>query len=74
MTIDLSEKFPELSRRQRQVIALITKGQINKQIAITLGISHRTVEDHRVDAYAKLGVNSVAEMMSRIYGDIEVIA
>jgi len=74
MTIDLSEKFPELSRRQRQVVAMVTKGQTNKQIAAVLGISHRTVEDHRFDACVKLGVTSVAEMMSRIYGDIEVIA
>ncbi len=51
-----------LSERERQVCALVAQGRLNKQIADELGISERTVQDHRAHALKKLGVDSTAEL------------
>ena len=45
---------------------LILAGQLNKQIADTLGISIRTVEVHRANMIRKMGVRNSAEMVSRL--------
>lgn len=52
-----------LSRRERQVVDGLAKGQINKSIAYDLGISARTVEIHRANAMRKLGVSSLSELL-----------
>ncbi len=46
---DLSDSRPyqPLTRREREVFSLISEGKTSKEIAITLGMSHRTVEVHR---------------------------
>ena len=54
MYID-SNKF---SKREKDVVRLLLRGKSNKQIALELGISNRTVEFHLSNIYAKLGVNS----------------
>ncbi len=49
-----------LSPREREVLVGIAGGRTNKQIAATLGISHRTVETHRESLMEKLGIRTVA--------------
>jgi DNA-binding CsgD family transcriptional regulator len=49
------------SKREKDVIKLLVQGKSNKQIALELGISNRTVEFHLSNIYAKLGVNSRSE-------------
>lgn len=51
-------KVGKLSPRERQVLALINQGQSNKEIAITLEISPRTVEIHRAKMLHRLGVTN----------------
>jgi DNA-binding CsgD family transcriptional regulator len=51
-----------LSRREREVCAAVARGLLNKQIAAELGISERTVREHRGAAMKKLGVRSAAEL------------
>jgi DNA-binding CsgD family transcriptional regulator len=51
----------QFSERERQVIELLVQGRSNKQIALALGVSVRTVEFHLSNIYAKLGVNSRTE-------------
>lgn len=51
------------SYRQREVIRLVSKGNANKEIAATLGLSIRTVEMHRAKAMKKLGLRSLAELV-----------
>lgn len=48
--------------RQRQVAVLITEGLNNEEIAEKLGISKGTVEAHRSELYARLGVHSAVEL------------
>lgn len=49
-----------LTAREREVLAGITRGLTNKEIAGELGISHRTVETHRESLMKKLGIRTVA--------------
>ncbi len=49
------------SPREQQVIELLIQGKSNKQIALALGISQRTVEFHLSNIYGKLGVTSRTE-------------
>jgi FixJ family two-component response regulator len=51
-----------LSERERQVFDLIVSGKLNKQIAVELGVTERTVKAQRASIMAKLRVNSVAEL------------
>ena len=57
MYIDSSQ----FSKREKDVVKLLLLGKSNKQIALELGISIRTVEFHLGNIYAKLGVISRAE-------------
>ncbi len=47
--------------REKQMIALLLEGKSNKQMALALGMSVRTVEFHLSNIYAKLGVSSRTE-------------
>jgi two-component system, NarL family, response regulator LiaR len=46
-----------LTRREREVLELITRGRSNKRIALELGISEKTVKTHVGHVLAKLGVS-----------------
>jgi FixJ family two-component response regulator len=50
-------RLDSLSAREREVVGLMAQAQTNKAIARNLGISPRTVEIHRTNALAKLGVS-----------------
>jgi DNA-binding NarL/FixJ family response regulator len=52
-----------LSAREREIFDLIIWGQTNKQVAIKLGISVKTVETHRSHINGKLQVHSAAELV-----------
>src|SRR6478609_6729571 len=52
-----------LTQRERQVMALVTRGMLNKQIAIELGISEITVKAHRGRVMRKMHVSSLADLV-----------
>lgn len=52
-----------LSKREKDVIALLMTGALNKTVAYRLGLSPRTVEMHRCNALEKLGKKSIAEVL-----------
>jgi DNA-binding NarL/FixJ family response regulator len=54
---------PEISPRKREVLRLIAQGKRMKEIAAELGISIRTVEDHKYQLMHALGVESTAELV-----------
>ena len=56
----------EFSKREIDVIRLLLQGKGNKQIAVELGISNRTVEFHLSNIYKKLGVNSRSEAILKL--------
>lgn len=53
-----------LSIRELDIIKLISKGRGNKEIATALDLSVKTVEGHKTKIYKKLGVKSIAELIS----------
>jgi two-component system response regulator FixJ len=55
-------RFAILTERERTVLALVARGDRNKQIAGLLGVTERTVKLHRAAISAKLGVHSVAQL------------
>ena len=57
------QKVIRLSRREKQVVNLVSNGLPNKSIARELDISVKTIEKHRANAMRKLGVSSSAEMV-----------
>ena len=50
----------QLTVREREVLIGIANGHTNREIATSLGISHRTVETHRESLMRKLDVRTVA--------------
>jgi RNA polymerase sigma factor (sigma-70 family) len=60
----LRARLDTLTRREDQVFALVVQGKINKQIAQLLGASERTVKAHRHKVMEKMGVQSLAELVS----------
>jgi FixJ family two-component response regulator len=57
------ERFERLTAREREVLALVVTGRLNKQIAADLGIAEQTVKVHRGHVMEKLGVASVADLV-----------
>lgn len=52
-----------LTRREREVLKLISEGYSNKQGALRMEISPRTFESHRAEAMRKLGARNTAELV-----------
>ncbi len=59
----LHTSFQSLTNREQQVIALVTSGLMNKQIAAEIGVSEITVKVHRGNVMRKMGAKSLAELV-----------
>ena len=57
------ESYASLSHRERQVMALVLSGLLNKQIGAELGISEITVKAHRGRVMQKMGAKSVVDLV-----------
>jgi len=60
---ELLERYERLTQRQREVLALVTRGLLNKQIAFELGTVERTIKAHRAQVMAKMQAQSLAELV-----------
>lgn len=58
----LRQRFETLTKREIEVLREVVRGQMNKQIAASLGISERTVKLHRTAIKSKIGVQSSARL------------
>jgi FixJ family two-component response regulator len=62
---EMRARFETLSAREREVMALVTRGLMNKQVAAMTGLAEATVKMHRGRAMRKIGAKSVAELVKR---------
>jgi DNA-binding NarL/FixJ family response regulator len=58
-----SDPIATMTSRQREILLLLARGKSAKEIAITLGLSARTVEDHKYRLMESLGVENSAELI-----------
>jgi FixJ family two-component response regulator len=59
----LLERYESLTAREREVMALVVTGMLNKQVAGVLGTAERTVKVHRAQLMAKMQADSMAELV-----------
>jgi len=60
----LRNRYTSLSSREREVIALVVRGHLNKEIGVELGISEITVKAHRGKVMRKMNAKSLAELVT----------
>lgn len=58
----IQQRVDTLTSRERQVMAYVGRGLLNKHIAWQMGIGEKTVKVHRERMMSKMGVRSVAEL------------
>ena len=59
----MRESFTRLSPREREVMTLVTRGLMNKQVAFELGLSEITVKLYRGQAMRKMEARSLADLV-----------
>ena len=60
----LRDRHASLSRREREVMALVVSGLLNKQVGFELGISEITVKAHRGKVMRKMEAHSLADLVT----------
>jgi FixJ family two-component response regulator len=60
----IRDRYASLSRRERQVMALVVRGLLNRQVGCELGISEITVKAHRGSAMRKMHAESLADLVN----------
>lgn len=62
-TNEVRRRFAELTPREREVMGLVIRGLLNKQIASELGASETTIKVHRAQAMRKMQAESLPDLV-----------
>lgn len=60
---EIAARLAELTPREHQVMEMVTNGRANKEIALALGVSAKTVEAHRARVMEKMQASSLADLV-----------
>jgi len=60
---ELERRAANLTPREREVMLLVVRGRLNKQVAAELGTVEKTIKVHRARVIEKMGVESLAELV-----------
>ena len=60
---EVAARLARLTPREHQVMGLLVAGRGNKEIALALGLSRKTVDIHRAHIMMKLGIDSLVELL-----------
>ncbi len=63
---DTAQRVAALTARQKQVMTMVLAGHPSKNIAADLGISQRTVENHRAEIMHRMGARSIPELARKV--------
>jgi FixJ family two-component response regulator len=63
LLVTLRTRFESLTARERQIMELVARGFVNKQIAAELGLSEVTIKVHRGQVMQKMEARSLAELV-----------
>lgn len=58
-----SRALSRLTAREREIVQLLTEGKTNKEVAVSLGVSVKTVDAHRANIMHKLNLHSVTDLV-----------
>jgi FixJ family two-component response regulator len=72
-SLELQKRLETLTPRERQVLALVVAGRLNKQVAGELGTTEETIKVHRGRVMRKMGADSLADLV-RIAGKLQIQA
>jgi FixJ family two-component response regulator len=61
--LDLQKRFGSLTSREQRVMALVSTGLMNKQVAADMGLREITVRIHRMHVMKKMGAKSLADLV-----------
>lgn len=61
---ELRNSVRQLTQREREVMSLVVSGLLNKQIALQLGTSEKTIKIHRSQVMRKMRANSLAHLVT----------
>ena len=59
----IRHRIERLTPREREVLALVVEGRLNKQMACELGTAEKTIKVHRARVMKKMGARSLAELV-----------
>ena len=59
----IERRYAEVTAREREVLALVTTGLLNKQVADQLGVAEKTIKVHRARVMEKMGAGSLADLV-----------
>ena len=62
-TRELRDRYEQLTPREREVMALVVTGMLNKQVAGELATTERTIKFHRANIMQKMKAESLADLV-----------